>query len=431
MNKRDPLGLSNEAIDHQGESLLFKELTLAYKALFASKQSVADEREAGEKIVKIIGRHTGILIDRLMITDDLGQYMDVVKIGSHNPLLQAYEGLGYKEIDEEIGVSFKLKRALATTDSHIDYKKGKITGALAKVPYTLEIGRLNWRWARVSPEEMAAITIHEIGHAFTMMSNVTRTVTANMAVTTAVDAMMRTQDDGKRLRLIQEIQKDLGWVLDENELAKSRQATTYEAVFSRAVIEKQFPSATGASGYELSSGEFVADQFAVRHGGGVHLATGMDKLNAMFSENRRRTKAAHVTCETLKLVGWVIMGAATSGVVPLLVLPLIAIWGGYEDRLYDSPNDRIERMRRDLIQGLKDTKLPKNHRIQIQDNINALDKLLEGAKDRRTLANIVWQSLHPKRRAAYNARMFQQELEKVVNNDIFAAANSLSILAAK
>lgn len=412
-----------EAIQYQGHSLLFKELTLAFQTLIDLGPNISAEFDVvGQRITKIIKRHTGLNITLTFYVED-EMFISMYSINPNHPFFR------YLNEAAKFDLGPSLNDRLSRLRSEIDLAKGRVSGPLSEIPFSMGVGVSLWMLIGLTAEDIAACMIHEIGHAFTSLERLTHGVMANMAIVSAVEALGKAENRTEKLRIIKATEEMADVKVDAESLADARGTKQFEAVFIRAVLDKLAPSATGARGYELTGSEFSADQFANRHGAGMVLARVMDRMDRFYgSDDYRRGRVGFMAMEVVKVI-WFIMNTIYTGGLALLAVGLMLIWGGFEDRVYDTPADRMRRIRHDMVQVLKNRRLSKDHRAKLEADIKAMDVLIGTAKDRRTLLNMIWQSLAPSRRRAFNARVFQQDLEKIINNDLFVAASNLTSLA--
>jgi len=99
------------------------------------------------------------------------------------------------------------------------------------------------------------------------------------------------------------------------------------------------------------------------------------------------------------------------------------------DPTYDRPETRLKRIRNDLIERSKQKDLAPGEAEQIKEDIVAIEKVLEGVKDRFQLIGLVTRYVFGLGRARFEAEALQQELESLVANHLFGRADDLKALA--
>lgn len=426
---------SLEAIQYQGKSGLFAELKLVYQELMDDPNKSRDAVEKCNMAVEnIVKRYTGLKVE-FKIDPSAGYYnawamFPVLDI--NNPLLVFWrDAYGFEQAHMSLR---QIKKVSDTLRGELDLQKGRVSGVFAKLLCKLRVSPDFFRDNRFTAGEIAAVTIHEIGHCFTYFEKLLSTVSINMAIATAAAELQKSEDPKVRLELVHEAAKVLDTKFDEPEaLAQEKDPSVFQAVLIKATLDNHLHSSGNASTYDLRSCEFLADQFAVRQGAGRDLVTGMDKMERTFGSTPRST-AAYISIEisrfALSLFGlMVFLGGFWTMIVGGVVTLMTLANGNYEAKIYDDPNERMSRMKNDLVQTLKDTRLDPVLRQQILSDLEIIDGVKDEWKDHRSLYNYLWIACTSKRREQFKQFRFQQELEKLINNDLFVKANKLETLA--
>ncbi len=431
----DKFKLSNEAIAYQGKSALFKELTLAF-------DDIIEQRNTNVKALndlnlgKIIQHHTGLNVT-VKFGDFINAYAIPPVIDAHSPMVQRWRNVYGHDLVADFAHEQGYHKKIADKVGTIDLRRSRVTGVFSELKLDMVIGTGLWRWMKLTGAQVAAIVLHETGHLFTFLEFVTRTVTVNAAITSAVQALNGESNQEERVKIVYATARMVNAHLESPEaLAQPKvSGTEFATVLLRAIAtERPLMSAAGSGAYDTSGSEFVADQFAARHGAGVELAVALDRM--MRSQFEYRTPRSLLFVIEALRVGFGIVFTIAAAANGLLLWPIlfalftaVAMWDpNAESREYDLPADRLSRIRRDLIQALKSPKLPAIEHKQITDEIAQLDHLLVGVNAHRSLVNLLWISLTAKRRNQFTQMRFQQELESIINNDLFVKASQLKTL---
>lgn len=437
---------SLEAIAYQGQSMLFKELTVAFDEIVKASQSQGKLSKSyleGFDLGKMIKHHTGLNVN-VIFDSEVNAYAQPPILDQNSPLLARWKTQFDISafIDEIVTSRGKLSSYSKSTSGEIDLKKSRVKGLFAQIPLTICVGDGLWQRAGLSGEEVAAVTLHEVGHLFTFLETLVNTVSTNCVLIAAAEALGRLEERTERLTLVHETAKALDIKVEKPEQLADGKKEQFYTVLLRAGLERHVTSALGSSSYDMRNSEFLADQFANRHGAGRALAVGLDKMMRTFSaigEYRSNAFVFHLVT-VLKFAGMVILlalqGGAFSiaallsvgGLVALFLSVTYMVLANPEAQEYDLPIERLERVRRDMIQAMKNPKLPPTLRKRLNDDVEALATLIGDAKDHRTLLNYIWISLTPTRRKQFSQMRFQQELERLTNNELFAKASKLQTL---
>ena len=125
----------------------------------------------------------------------------------------------------------------------------------------------------------------------------------------------------------------------------------------------------------------------------------------------------------LKLLLFLALGPAL-----IIALPLTLIFLNTNEKLYDEPKERMERIRRDMVNELKRDKIDKDYRDQVLTDIEVIETITKEMNDKRSFLQFFHSTVYPKARHQYNQMRFQQDLEILTNNDVFVRAQKLKTL---
>lgn len=434
MSTRNMIQASLEAIDYQKNSPLFQELVAKLRPFIESEvrfQSPDHFRLLG--LDKIILHHTGVWVDFKYnpYTAATDAAIEPPVLDLNSPLLNGWRAYGYGE--EAFVPMLKTLKDLearqADLKAMIDLPKGRVGGLFSKVCSNLYLGAGLWRSLRMSVEEVAAVILHEVGHAFTFFEAFLHVVPTNLALVTAQRALSKTDSQEQRLQLIDALADTMS--LDpatRESLKKSGQSGQSIMIIAVKGYMQQLRSGSGAWEYEMRNSEFAADQFATRQGAGRYLVTGLDKLHRVYDDSYRLGAVGVWAFRLFELLSHAILSVFSFGTYPAVMLLLFLFTDPVGSGLYDPPSARFARIRRDLVQTLKREDLHKDLRADLVSQVEQIDKISHGLQEHMSLLEGLWRLL--RRPAARQKSMieFQQELEQLVNNDLFVQASKFKTL---
>lgn len=423
---------SMEAISYQGKTMLLNELTMAFQTLL--EQEKIDELSFAKLgLENIVKRNTGLTIEFRLMSE--GSPIDAFAVPPildvNSPLLEMFKRVGMANslaIHSEGHV--KVINYSRDLRGQIDLDSGKVSGIFSKIPSSIAIGSGLWETVKLTPVETAAIVIHEVGHVFSYFETLIQTVTTNAVIGSAIQSLKSTEDKTIRLKLVFETAEALGVKLeDPDSLTDVKDGgEIFSAVLLKAMADKRTHSAAGSETYDLRSAEFMADQFTTRQGGGKDLAVALDKTLRFDRSSYGRSTSKHIAIEAVRVACLVLLAIAAP-VWTGIIAGLMLVYADPEGRIYDDPGERLARIKNDLVQTLKDTSLPKKVRGQLLSDIETIDSVRQDIKDRRSFFNYIWLAVSSKRRDQFTQMRLQQELEKLVNNDLFIKASQLKTMA--
>ena len=159
----------------------------------------------------------------------------------------------------------------------------------------------------------------------------------------------------------------------------------------------------------------------------VPLATGLDKIQKNMTE---KTLKDHFQLWGMKIIRFFfILGFAVNKFgfnfrkyIELLVLLIKPV-----DRVYDKADERLERLRQDIIQRMKEPGLLPEERVELSQNIDVIANLKSNL-DEESYYEKLWLFFSSRLRDQKEKRILLQDLQAVANNNLFAAANLLNTL---
>ena len=430
---------SAEAIDFQGKSLLFKELTAAFEDFMARKDwSLSGLAASGFE--KIVQKHTGFnLIPFLDPSVHPNAYIEVPTLSLNHPF--AKELQDNIKLVFEFDPTFDLKHAYQTSlqthgllskvmESKIDLAKSRVYGAIEKIDYRIYLTRGLFVGDKFTPAEIAAVVLHEIGHLFTYYEWLLKSATTNCYLDSAWKSFSATSDKVLRLRIVDSTSKALGVKeVDREKLAETNSKEYFFTVYLLPVL-KDIRSNLGSSNMDYRITEQVADQFATRHGASRDLVSVLSKLNRSILDTSYMSSTTYFIVSALKAA--IIIGISIA-VPPVGVSFAIFFLGALaipelDVIMYDRPGDRAEKILNEVAAALKNRSLSSEERQELNRDYELIKEMRNKIKDREGLFMLIWRNMTSYRRDQHAQLKFQQELERLVNNELFVKASNFTEL---
>lgn len=410
---------SMESINFQRQSLLLKELSMIIEKAQTSDNPSNALRNSN--MSKVIFDYTGIKvkthIDR---SPYINAYVMIPNIDRNHPVLvdffrEHFDGSdGFKMIKKNGGV---LK-------GWVDREKSKIGGSFSEVEIKMGITQALLQSTFFSAEEIASVVLHELGHIFTYFEYLGTGITTNYVLQTISRELMGTREIRRKYEIIKEGSKVLDIEIDDPEaLIRARNETVIQTVVLSKVMQKRH-SELGSKTYDYNAWEMLSDQFATRHGAGRHLVTALDSLHRLGGDTGHLSTKDYLANEALKILMVMITGPFA-----LLIIPMLLVFVDTNEDLYDGPKDRMERIRRDMVNAAKNRDLDKDYRSQLIEDIEVIENITKEMNNKRTFLQYFHSTVYAKGRHQYNQKLFQQELEMLTNNDVFVKAQKLKSLS--
>lgn len=425
MSWRDRIQTTLESIDYQKSHHLFEELALAVSELRKLPANKNALEIAG--ITKIIHARTGLNLDGEYLPHYFNASIMPPFLDARSPLTTyLVEGLKVTSKDR-LGLDHSKISDMGT----IDLSKAYVTGVFSKVRGKLYVGRPVLDL--LTDRELAAVILHEVGHNFAFFEYITHTSTLAVNLNYCASELANTNDRKQRVKIIINTVKNLNTELDDPEaLADSKSIKTVLSVILESYT-RRVRSGTGSNFYDFRSYEALADQFATRQGGGKDLVVALDKINTAFGNYSHKGtfgNAYEYISEVIGMVSIPVMAYVSPivGAILALFVGILLISPFPPEGTYDDPVARLTRVKNELVGHLKDKTLLPEYQIKLQQDIEAIDEIIDRIGKTDTFLNKVWRVLTSYRRKNYRQIGFQQELEKLANNELFLSASKLATL---
>lgn len=430
--------LTQETIDFQGSGFL-NELTDAIEAYRQTNKSTNEAVKLALQLGGIIKARTNLAIRVNISPYWMGPCISPVDFSEHSVLFgKRFQGF----LDGSDGE--KLVSKIAKPLGTIDLARAKVDGVFKEVNFELTYPKEMLESDKYTSSEHAAVMLHEVGHGFTICEYLDRTTTINAALAGYDQAIKNNNSYSQKSIYLKALKTEFKLEdLDVDEASKITKAEVGAVVIVGA-FKKQIRSELGSDLYDLTASEFIADQFAARFGAGRDIVTALDKRYD-GRDIDYHTDLKFVLMEVVKasmlaisLSGIVltIMAGIPLGAFAFTMLTMSSIGAFISDSktklpgsAYDGIHARYTRVKRDLIARLKVKGIKSDEAHRITEDIDTIDTILAGMKDRRQLLSYIVDIFSSAHRNGMKQKEFQQKLEALANSDLFVRAAEFNKLA--
>lgn len=406
--------LVKESIAFQNTTF-FDELTLAFDEVKNLKETDVGDSEPIYRISKIIKNHTNLNIT-IDAENDYPPCIDIPNIDRNNPLINAAQRAIVNSTD---GLTM-IESSNEVLHGTVNIKTAKVSGVFSDIKAKMYLGKAFIQGNKYSSQELAAITLHEVGHLFTYFEFITRTVRTNQVLAGLSKILDGSENQEKREVALLSAKKALK--LDKLDLSQLKDVNTKttQVVLIDALV-KETRTELGYNLFAESSWEYLCDQFSARHGAGVHLATALSKIYKSQYNISYRSLAVYLAVEMIKVI--LIANLAFLGILFLVVMFDSQDGGGY-----DLPSARLKRIRDQATQYLKNKQISDVERRRILDEIESIDKLLAEMTNRKQLFTYIHEFFSKRTRDERAYRKLQYELEDIAMNDLYVKAAEFKLM---
>lgn len=473
--------LSTEIIDVQDNDYVVKALTDTFSKL---KTTIKDTGLIGDKIYRdrrtrnIITEIDSILLKRFglrtkhVYSNEVPYAVYTAPPKNHNVLFNNVES-HYSEIEKYIkeiniqkenvkglkyivsdkrdltSILYKWKESVDALEGTlnkdgilVDLKNAKILGLPKE--YTIFLMsdlHLITRDIDLDPEEMTALLLHEVGHAFTHIEYSIRTIKNTSVILDTLKENLDKDKTYKKSLLI--CYEKLGG--KPHEIEDKNTTKVFLTLMDRYV---KASNSIDENTHANTDSEQLADQFAVRFGIGVQLSTAIEKVQKKLKDFNFKMSAENSM--TVLLLGgfWSIaftgsilgaisfFGIITVGVMMMVyfmdTLYSIATHGNQaEGQTYDYDKRRYIRIKNDLIRQLRKSKLPKDVIKQKLNDIKHIEVMIENAEpeeDQIPLIDKIVRVMSPAGKELADNKKLDELVEDLMENDLYIASNKLKTI---
>lgn len=413
-------GLGIEAIKFKIDKKLFIELTAAVGKCRGKQATTSNLRKSGMK--EAIAKYTHLNVTTVDGSEGYNACVHVPMMDKNHPLIADFRRHSAGDYS-----SFEMMdKTTDLIEGTVSCKDGVVSGKFAEIPVAVIVGLDLLQNIKMSDGEIAAIILHELGHATGYFEKLDAVLTANYAIETTAETFFRTQDKVKRIKVLDRYEQLRGVSIEDRQaLADEMSKDGFKVVLLRKEIERSV-SVYGSNIYDMSGFEFLADQFATRHGAGLELVTALDKLNRFYGSRSYWNSAVFYSWEIF-YDAIMLLAFFAGGLFTKVMLMGLLFSDPFAQQVYDTDRDRIERIRRDAMTALKDKKLPKEEKKRITEAVKQMEQVMSGMKDKHTLRELVHIVTRPQLRKQLNQKEIQKRIEELASSEFFNASARLSL----
>lgn len=416
--------VSMEAFSFQVSNIMRMELTNA----------IAESQQAGQldgkRMSDIIRKHTNLSVQiTLNATKTPNAYVVPPKIDKNHALLNQWRRIFASNADGVSAINFTKGEAVGS----VDFEKGKVAGVFTQMTSDIYITRgafFGYNSLVLTPGEICAMIIHEVGHVMTYFATLGQTFRTAFILDGFVRSTLNTLEPEVRIKLMKDFEDQTGVPLSDKKLIEeSDQPGTITTVVLSDIVDAS-RSQYGTTLYDLRSWESLSDQYAARMGCAGELASAMDKLYQIYEPMYFRSTFRYLMVEVAKVLGMLI--AVMASALTLNIVGFVIIFtfmsASPHEREYDNPHERLVKLRNDLIHQLKQKGVTPERTESLLADIESINRTLTHVRDRHSFFEKFWLVISPTTRRQVKMGKELQELESMVNNDLFVEAAKLKKL---
>lgn len=448
------LNIATEVIDHQYNNDEFKaDLIKQFSIIKEKLDSGIYKNTIGvvlngtetAKIAKLIKDRTGIQLkftkDKKIISDNANNAaINVNTFNFINPLTmkdfreyvleiikQGNElGLKDKEVlgDDVVELLKKLSEDKAT----IDTKTGRVGGSYSNIAFETVIDFEGlFKTLKFTPTELAAVLMHEVGHAFTWMLFSSKMMSINAALSN-IHTNRHKMDKDKLISVTFIDLKAIDKTIEEADVAK---LLSDNVIMASLAYYNFIRKNTNMNNLSLnvdeynseSNSESLADIYSIRMGF-TELFGALNKLNKKYPE-RDSLFVLVITYIAMGLFG-MLTGAGVFVAVIMVLLQALALMN--TEMVYKNPKERLQKLINEKIDSLKGVE-DAEYKANVLEELKLMRTLVDLTPNKYGPSSKILMTIFSGFRAKNSYADQQDILEKLASNELFVKSIELEMKA--
>lgn len=439
MSTQTNLTLAQETIAFQPKAFGLELEAVIEEILQSSLSAKAIDNKYSAVLAKVIDKYTNLKI-KVQFDTDL-EPVSLPFVPMNGLVLSSGEKARHDDKTATSIVNYIKEAKLTNT---VNIKTARVSGIFSEVttPILFSLDIIKNR--RLDKGEVVAVLMHEIGHVFTYYEYQNRFVTSNQVLASLLKSV-----ENDPVETYTYVYKTAAEVLtgSKNGL-DSLQEVKDKNLITAIVIDKTmegFVSQTNSPYNDSVAVEQLADAFAARMGYARALITAMEKMYTSIELDKRgKARSSMFAVEIAGLLTQLVLVGFLSVVSSFVAASLAALYitaifkisskiGANSRDSYDDTRVRYLRIKEQVVEQIKDRKLPANEIKKLVEDLDRIDAVVDEYAE-APYQSLVVQAINyvfRKHRVANDTIKLQRTLEELASNDLFVRAAQLSTLRMK
>ncbi len=337
---------------------------------------------------------------------------------------------------------------LSERKGYVDIENAKLGGFFSQYPHKVFMNFEElFKDIELDAAETTAVFLHELGHLFDACAYSDRLDTNNQIMMNIAEHVGTRKRETDLTYVYNEIKKvhpkvseeEIDKLCSDNRMVAGYHWYKYVLIANGLGTISQNESKPGDRTYDNTSFEAMADNFATRFGYGKELISALDKLGKTHGDINKslgwitlhQFMIAIYYC-TVIIIGFLMFFSAPISLIGLLSMFLIfaITYSGAEHNksyTYDDLKVRYIRIRHQLVEYLKNIKLPKEDVEGILASIEFADSNIKDTYEYRTMIEIVANFVFSNSQNARDTKLEQRLIEDLAHNDFFVKSAQLRV----
>lgn len=394
-----------------------------------------------KKIIQLTEDRTGLKISISIWAGMLAGVVPLYTSKNHIFVDKFWRSQGGYDIPDQA----KFIKSIGQEKGYVDLQKARVSGFYST--YTNKIylylpGLIDNN--KLTPAEMAAVYLHELGHAYEACEYASRWSSTNQVLANITQEILKNKNKADKAYIYREL-KTINDKITDGDVQDIVDGKTVAGPLLFGSLFSEVGHQLRNGKYDQTSFEMLADNFATRFGYGRALVTALDKVTASGYEKSWKSYSLLWFMHTFLAVvfgGTVIaltmfilsapgLLATVVSFIGLLIYGLyfylIAVLSGesFKDYTYDQLKIRYKRIRNQLVEMLKETDLSAEEIQPILADIYTIDNSINSTLTYKHPLTGIMNLINPADNRASKSIQAQQLMEELAHSDLFLKSAQL------
>jgi hypothetical protein len=391
-----------------------------------------------QDVQSCVKKHTGMSIKEIV---EGCPAIYVPTLGSNHvfqkEIFSRYKGQWEGEYNDAKDVLDQMARLKKTSmTGEVNAKKAFVSGIFSTIELKMMMPEDMFEGKEYTDGEIAAIMLHEFGHAYTFFLYANRTILSNQILASLARTYEGSGSSEIRRVVFERYADEKKMSPDRRDaLKKCKNPEELSVIYMSQEVE-DCQSELGYSLYDVNSCEALADQFATRCGAGRDLASALNKIHIQYGMTDSgiwwgRLIGFFIGFLTNILLSFILAPAVF--IALMFITDIFKVFGlifgpDKRDEIYDNPFARLNRIKMQCVNRLKNDKIGKDEKERLLGDVESIDAMMVKYSDGLRLGEVAAWIFRPSYRQAHKFEMMQKQLEQIASNDLFASAAKLKMI---
>lgn len=327
-----------------------------------------------------------------------------------------------KQIDKE---KKDILTKLHNKKGYIDLKNGRVGGYLSEIKHYLIIDFFALKNSDVTVEELTAIILHEIGHAFSGLEYHHKLESTNSTIADILNEINNNNPDKAVYIFKKNFSKK---EFTEISVNNQKEINDFYGKVALAYLD-EIKTQMSNSKYDETNFENLADSFASRFNVGQELVSGLNKLNKKYGlvyDNNKITYSILLFVDLMLNI--LFIGLLGPVAIPIMVTLIIVLYSSENTEMtYDFPLDRYNRIKNSLINNLKNLNLSEKLVKELLEQYVFITETIEKSMYFKPVQSRIADLLLSSNRNSNYYIKLQQSIENGMNNTLFLKSAQVKV----